>query len=514
MFKEKDITQLKEHGIKIEQVEEQLSLLQKGFHFATIAKAAKTGYGIRKLNNTAIQEYIQKYEQSMDNTRIVKFVPASGAATRMFKALHEADNLCRQPDFNPKTFQNDAYQHVTECLNKLEYFAFYPELEKVMKKKGNNLKNAMNDQHYHLVLNFLLGPEGLHYANLPKGLIAFHKYNDGARTAFEEHLVEGAGYAATSGNRVYIHLTVSPEHKKLFENLLHKTQHKYESRFKVNYELSFSIQKPSTDTISLDEKDEPFRLSNGKLLLRPGGHGALLENLNDIDADLVFIKNIDNVAPDRNKADTIKYKKALAGLLLEYQQQIFAYLSLLNKPESITDDLIKKIKDFLQDNLGTSLKTPAFPDTMETVQHLKNNLNRPIRVCGMVKNVGEPGGGPFWVSQSDGSISLQIVEASQVNHKDPEQEAMFNSSTHFNPVDIVCGIKNYQGKKFNLLQHRDPNTCFISKKYKNGKPLKAFEWPGLWNGSMSDWNTIFVEVPISTFSPVKTLHDLLRPEHQ
>ena len=344
-------------------------------------------------------------------------------------------------------------------------------------------------------------------------MIEFHKYDDGPRTAFEEHLVEGAGYALMDNGHVNIHLTVSPEHKKLFENLLDKVRSKYENLLKVKFEISFSVQKPSTDTISLDHIDEPFREKNGKLHFRPGGHGALLENLNDMDADIIFIKNIDNVQPDRLKQETILYKKALAGVLLEFQEKSFDFLSLTDNDKDLSDKKIDEIRVFLE-GMGINLDLNGITDKHDKIKLLKQKLNRPIRVCGMVKNVGEPGGGPFWVKQSGRIRSLQIVESSQVNHKDPEQEAMLHSSTHFNPVDLVCGIRNYKGEKFDLLTFRDPNTCFISKKYKNGKPLKAFELPGLWNGSMADWNTIFVEVPISTFSPVKTLHDLLRPVHQ
>ncbi|MBN1158641.1 MAG: DUF4301 family protein [Bacteroidales bacterium] len=514
MFKDKDLKQLKEHGISIKQAEEQLSFLRQGLLYARIAKNAAIGKGIRKLNNKMVQEYVNRYEQTAASRHIIKFVPASGAATRMFRALHEADSLCRQPDFNPKLFQNDAYQHVAECFNRLEDFAFYPELEKVMKKNGSSLESALNNRHYHLILNFLLEPEGLNYGSLPKGLIAFHRYENGARTAFEEHMVEGAGYAATSGNHVSIHLTVSPENEKQFRDLLQNRRKKYENRYNVHYDISFSVQKPSTDTLSLDENNMPFREPNGKLHLRPGGHGALLENLNELDADLIFIKNIDNVAPDRNKNDTITYKKALAGILFEYQEKIFSYLSLLEKTDHIADEMINEISSYLRDKLGTSKNLSTFNGKEEAVRYLQKKLNRPIRVCGMVKNIGEPGGGPFWVAETGGINSLQIIESSQVNHRNPEQEAMFSSSSHFNPVDLVCGVKDYRGNKFDLLKHRDPNTCFISKKYRNGKPLKAFEWPGLWNGSMADWNTVFVEVPVSTFSPVKTLHDLLRPEHQ
>jgi hypothetical protein len=328
----------------------------------------------------------------------------------------------------------------------------------------------------------------------------------------EEHLVEGAGYSVNSNNKVKIHLTVSPEHKTSFENLLRKVQPNYEKDYKVAFEISYSIQKPSTDTLAITDKNEPFRESNNQLHFRPGGHGALLENLNDIDADIIFIKNIDNVSHDRNKPDTITYKKALAGLLIDYQQRIFKYLRLLESTPS-SPEILKEARD-LSTELGTTINSKILSQPDQATRYLFEKLNRPIRVCGMVKNEGEPGGGPFWTVHPDGSSTLQIVESSQVNHHDPEQEAILGSATHFNPVDLVCGVRDYKGKKFNLMKFRDPNTGFISKKFKNGKPLKALELPGLWNGSMAYWNTVFVEVPVSTFTPVKTVHDLLRPEHQ
>ncbi len=354
----------------------------------------------------------------------------------------------------------------------------------------------------------------MNYGNLPKGLLTFHKYDHHSRTAVEEHLVEGSGYAANKGSVILIHLTVSPEHRNSFDQLLKKVQKKYEDEYKVRFEITYSVQKPSTDTLAIDDKNEPFRESDGSLHFRPGGHGALLENLNDIDADIVFIKNIDNVTHDRNKADTIRYKKALAGLLIHYQEKIFNYLNLLEKPKEISGKMLKEIADFLNEELGTTVNSRILQHPAEAAVYLFKKLNRPIRVCGMVQNIGEPGGGPFWTLESDGSKSLQIVESSQVNLHDPEQAAILNSSTHFNPVDLVCGIKDFHGRKFNLMEYRDPETGFISKKFKNGKPLKALELPGLWNGSMARWNTIFVEVPINTFTPVKTVYDLLRPEHQ
>jgi hypothetical protein len=513
MFKERDSKQLKEKGIDIRVAEQQIGFLRKGFPFMKLAKAATLQHGIKKLTDKQLKDYILKYDGAEGLSR-VKFVPASGAATRMFKALFEFDELFKQSNYDPKILSKEAYKHVKECFDRIKDFAFYHELEKTVSKSGSTLSNAFLNKNYHIVLSSLLSGKGMNYGSLPKGLLAFHRYGDHFRTAVEEHLVEGSGYAANQGGQVKIHLTVSPEHRKSFETLLRKVQKKYEELYHLHYNIEYSVQKPSTDTLAIDDKNEPFREADGSLHFRPGGHGALLDNLNDMDCDLIFIKNIDNVTHDRYKGDTITYKKALGGLLIHYQEQIFKYLRLLEKTNEVSPELLKEILNFLGDELGTTLSAKTKNQPSLNAEFLFNKLNRPIRVCGMVKNVGEPGGGPFWTADKDGCMSLQIIESSQVNQHDPEQAAILNSASHFNPVDLVCGVKDYQGKKFNLMHYRDPNTGFISKKFKNGKPLKALELPGLWNGSMAHWNTVFVEVPISTFTPVKTVHDLLRPEHQ
>jgi hypothetical protein len=513
MFKERDNKQLKEKGIDLKAAEQQTGFLRKGFPFMKLAKAATIHQGIKKLDDKQLKENIRKYEASGGLNR-VKFVPASGAATRMFKALFEFDALFRQSNYDPKILSREAYKHVKECFDRIKDFAFYPELEKAVSKSETTLANAMKNKDYHIILSALLGNNGMNYGNLPKGLLTFHRYGLHSRTAVEEHLVEGSGYATNKGSEVRIHLTVSPEHKTAFENLLKRVQKKYEEQFQIIFNITYSVQKPSTDTLAIDDKNEPFRETDGSLHFRPGGHGALLENLNDIDGDLVFIKNIDNVSHDRNKADTITYKKAIGGLLINYQERIFNYLKLLEKPGELSTGLLKEIVKFLSEELGTTVNSKILNQSVQAAELLFSKLNRPIRVCGMVENVGEPGGGPFFTSEGGGSMSLQIVESSQVNLHDPEQAAILNSATHFNPVDLVCGIKDYRGKKFNLVNYRDPNTGFISKKFKNGKPLKALELPGLWNGSMAHWNTVFIEVPSTTFTPVKTVHDLLRSEHQ
>ena len=347
---------------------------------------------------------------------------------------------------------------------------------------------------------------------MPKGLLLFHNYPEGARTPLEEHLVEGALYAAANGV-VNLHFTVSPEHRALFEALVQDKKAAYEQKFNVRYDISFSEQKPSTDTVAATADNEPFRTADGTILFRPGGHGALIENLNDLDADVVFIKNIDNVVPDRLKDDTITYKQLIAGVLVTMQQKTFEYMELLESGE-YTHAQLEGIIRFMRDDLGIRNPQIKYLEDADLVIYMKSKLNRPIRVCGMVKNVGEPGGGPFLVYNSDGTLSLQILESSQIDKQNADYVKMFQEGTHFNPVDLVCGLKDYKGDSYNLPDFVDPQTAFISSKSKDGKELKALELPGLWNGAMSNWNTIFVEVPLSTFNPVKTVNDLLRAEHQ
>jgi hypothetical protein len=358
-------------------------------------------------------------------------------------------------------------------------------------------------------LKALLDEDGLNYGSLPKGLLLFHCYAESPRTAIEEHLVEAAMYAKDKSGNARLHFTVSPEHKLLFESLIQSVKSKYEERFGVIFDISFSEQKKSTDTLAVDENNEPFRNNDGSMLLRPGGHGALIENLGEQKADIVFIKNIDNVVPDAYKIDTIKYKKALAGILLEIQEKIFNFLKMLE--DNPNDEVCTRIQYFYEKELCY-----IFPKDWEgdKVTYLKEKLHRPIRVCGMVKNEGEPGGGPFIAVNPDGSASLQILESSQLDMDDLTTKNHVIHSTHFNPVDLVCSYVDANGEYFDLKKYRDPATGFISIKSKDGRELKAQELPGLWNGAMSDWNTVFVEVPLSTFNPVKTVNDLLRHEHQ
>lgn len=507
MLTHEDKELLAKKGISEAQIAEQLSCFEKGFPFLQLAAAASVeNGGIMTATGDEQQKYLDVWDAyKQGDKKIVKFVPASGAASRMFKNMFEflgADYDVPTTDFEKKFFDH------------IHNFAFYNDLNAAcMDNTGKNIDALLAEHNYKAVVSNLLEAAGLNYGSLPKGLLKFHRYADGVRTPLEEHLVEGALYAAGKSGEVNVHFTVSTEHRDLFQKLVDAKVGEYAAKYGIQYHISFSEQKPSTDTIAADMDNKPFRDKDGKLLFRPGGHGALIENLNDLDVDIVFIKNIDNVVPDRLKADTVTYKKLLAGVLVTLQQQAFKYLELLDSGHYRHDELEEIIR-FVQHDLRCRKSDIKNLEDADLVIYLRKKLNRPMRVCGMVKNVGEPGGGPFLAYNPDGTVSLQILESSQIDMKDPEKKAMFEQGTHFNPVDLVCAVRDYKGKKFNLLNYVDKATGFISYKSKNGKDLKALELPGLWNGSMSDWNTVFVEVPLTTFNPVKTVNDLLREQHQ
>ena len=499
----KDKEQLSQKCISEEKLNEQLNCFKTGFPYLKLYAAASVEEGILKLTEEEQQAFAEAWDEAAKSLHIVKFVPASGAASRMFKDLFsfsEASYDVPTTDFE-KTF-----------FNNLEHYAFFCALDAQCKKLHNKgCKELLKEGEYKKIVNALLQKEGLNYGQLPKGLLLFHRYEDSVRTPAEEHLVEGALYAKEADGTVNVHFTVSPEHRSLFETHIKENVPALEEKFGVKYNISFSEQKSSTDTVAATPNNEPFRLDDGSLLFRPAGHGALIENLNDIAADILFIKNIDNVVPDRLKPETVHNKKMLAGVLVSLQKKTFNYLHLLESGQYSPIDL-QEIKLFLEKELCCKTLLPL--EGKALADYLYQKLNRPMRVCGMVPNVGEPGGGPFLVYNQDGSISLQILESSQINMDDEKSKAMFLKGTHFNPVDLVCAVKNYKGEKFNLPDFVDKNTGFISLKSKNGRELKALELPGLWNGAMSDWNTVFVEVPLITFNPVKTVNDLIREQHQ
>lgn len=515
MFTKNDIEQLASKNIELKQVEEQIQFFIKGFPFMNLVKPATIDDGILRLSEVNLKELIEFFEDSANNLEIIKFVPASGAASRMFKSLYSFIEIYEGERKGYDDFMSsNGLRTIMQFAQKIKNFAFYDDLKETLHKKGKDLDKMIMMMDYVGVIDGILKENGLNYGNLPKALLKFHKYNNTSRTSLEEHLVEGAFYA-NNNNIIKIHFTVSNEHKELFISLVNNVKNVYKKLFNANFEITYSEQKNSTDTIAVDLNNNPFRNSDNSLLFRPGGHGALIENLNDLNADIIFIKNIDNVVPDRLKQTTYDYKKALAGLLLQYQNEIFKIINEIKSNNDISDEKINIIESFLNSKLN-HVFIPHYNDfnKSQKIEYLFSKLNRPIKVCGMVKNEGEPGGGPFWAMNNDKSISLQIVESSQIDMNNSEQFEIFQKSTHFNPVDLVCGVKNYKGEKFNLLNYIDKNTGFISKKSKDGKDLKALELPGLWNGATSDWNTIFVEVPLITFNPVKTIDDLLRPEHQ
>ncbi len=506
MLQEQDLQQIKRMGVTREQVDSQLKQIATGFPFLKLKGAAGIGDGILAPDDNERGRYIAKWNEYLSKGagRVVKFVPASGAASRMFKNLF--------------AFLSAPYDVPTSDFEKLFFerihaFAFFDELDKVCRKNhAAGIDELVAKNEYKAVVESLLTDKGLNYGALPKGLLLFHNYDDGERTPMEEHLVEAALYAQ-AGGKAYVHFTVSHDHLDLFKARVAATKDKYSKKYGVEYDISFSEQKPSTDTIATTPDNMPFRNDDGSLLFRPGGHGALIANLGDIDADVIFIKNIDNVVPDRLKGDTTEYKQLLAGILISLQEKAFGYLRLLDSGCYNHEKLEEMIR-FLQRDLFCRRYDIKELEDAELVIYLKKKLNRPMRVCGMVRNAGEPGGGPFIAYNADGTTSLQILESTQIDMDNKEYVEMFKGGTHFNPVDLVCAIKNYKGERFRLPQYVDAQTGFISYKSKGGKDLKALELPGLWNGAMSDWNTVFVETPLSTFNPVKTVNDLLRPEHK
>ena len=477
MFNHEEISQIEARGISVAEVERQIENFRKGFPALPVVRAASGGDGILQLSDDEIKAAEELYNSRTTKLRTIKFVPASGAATRMFKELFEYIN------------DNKRTPGIDKLITNLEKFAFFAELAKY-------LKPQIDDKD--VVRNIVV--DGLAYGSKPKGLVTFHAYKEGARKPVEEHLVEATLYAS-NGERAAIHFTVSPEHKAGFLALLEERQSHYEKKFGIKYDVSFSEQSPATDTIAVNPDNTPFRTEDGKLLFRPAGHGALIANLDKLDADIIFVKNIDNVTTDERKGDTITYKRVLAGELLRLQERSFELLRALERGE----DRFEEAKTFLQSELCCKLPNNASNEL------IIKTLDRPIRVCGMVKNEGEPGGGPFWVGDEYGREQLQIAESSQIAKEDMH---LMKEATHFNPVDLVCGVKRYDGTKYDLTKYTDPKTGFISSKSAGGRELRAQELPGLWNGAMANWNTIFVEVPISTFSPVKVVQDLLRPEHQ
>lgn len=505
MLNTDDLSLLQAKGISEATLKEQLEAFKTGFPFLKIEASASIGNGITKFDEKEVENCIIEWDDFLAGGGVVeKFVPASGAASRMFKNMFEFMN---GENDEPTTAFEKIY------FDEIDKFAFYNALNaECVKCHGKDIPTLKTEKKYKAIVECMLKDNGLNYGFLPKALLQFHKVGDEVHTPLEEHLEEGAQYAADKDNNVNIHFTVSSEHKPEFEKLINAKVPVFAEKWGVKYNVSMSEQKPSTDTVAVDMENNPYR-EDGKLLFRPAGHGALIENLNDIDADVVFVKNIDNVVPSSLRAETIKYKKVIGGCLVKIQKQIKAYLEQLETGKYSMEEVREMVK-FLHNTLCVRYEDTKNLEDCELVLYVKNKLNRPIRVCGMVKNDGEPGGGPYIAYNSDGSRSPQILESAQFDMSKPESAELIKSGTHFNPVDLVCYIKDYKGNKFNLKNYVDKSTGLISEKSKSGTTIKALELPGLWNGSMSDWNTIFVDVPLATFNPVKTVNDLLRVQHQ
>ncbi|MEN1786297.1 MAG: DUF4301 family protein [Bacteroidota bacterium] len=505
---EKDIKQLQGKGISKAKVMDQIATFKAGIPFVSLKRAAVVGDGIIGVETTAQQDLISFFETHATQFKLLKFVPASGAASRMFKAMF---NFLEA--YNPKdeTFTDYVARTKDDAASQFkEQLAHFPFYEMLSNRIAGTY--ASEGEKIHAFVKEMLVEEGLNFGFYPKGLLPFHRYETLAVTPFEEHLKEAALYAKANGT-AHLHFTISPQHTDLFDNESENVTPRIAGNTNTEFHITYSNQKASTDTLAVYPDNTPFRNDDGTLLFRPGGHGALIENLDEQDADIIFIKNIDNVVVERDLETVAQSKKVLGGMLMKVQEKAFRYRKDLEEEKEV--DYLEVIADFVQNELNSIL--PKDFETLTITEKsdvLKARLNRPIRICGMVRNEGDPGGGPFWITDSQGNESLQIIESAQIDRSNPQQESILKGATHFNPVDLVCGIKNYKGEKYNLLDFVDAKQGFITGKTKAGKELKALELPGLWNGAMAFWNTIFVEVPTVTFNPVKTVNDLLKPSHQ
>ncbi len=508
-FLDNDLRLLEEMGIAREKVYKQIETFVEGIPYTCLERAAVVGDGILRFSKAESEKIVSKFENKSALLASLKFVPASGAASRMFKALF---NFLEA--FNPGKESLEEYlnrtgdKDIEVFIENLDRFPFYQIVQDELNEKFSDSGRALAAFVYKM-----LDPSGLNYDFYPKGILPFHHYGSHVATAFEEHLKEAADYASSKG-KAQLHFTISPQHEDLFKDTYADIKDRIEKETGTQFLVNYSFQKPSTDTIVVTPENRPFRQADGSLLFRPGGHGALIENLNEQQADIIFIKNIDNVAVPEYAKQSGKSKKLLAGVLLGIQEKAFRYASMLEE-SGLTGDMVQEIKEFLISELNVRFSDNYSSFSLgEQLDILRDKINRPIRVCGMVRNEGEPGGGPYWVRDPRNHVSLQIVESAQADLGNNDQKQIFNEATHFNPVDLVCGVTNHRGEKYNLLNFVDSDQGFISNKTKDGKALKALELPGLWNGAMAYWNTVFVEVPLLTFNPVKTVNDLLKPAHQ
>lgn len=512
-FSEADLEQIREHDLEPEAVLRHIEMFERGLPPTRLVRACGVGDGIKRLERKHLKRLSDEYAGCIADRVVVKFVPASGAASRMFRSITrflESPAKTGEPSVKDLITSGDPEKSsLAEVIKNIERFAFFPDLAEKLRAKGLTPKVEIESGHWRKILSVLMDAEGLDYARLPKGMIKFHAYPDGTRTAFEEHILEALATTRGREGRARLHFTVDPKHESLIRKHIQERRGLYETPDRP-CEISFSNQSPSTDTIAVDLDNRPLRDTHGRLVFRPGGHGALLGNLARLGADLVFVKNVDNVVPDDRKPVTYLYRTALAALLLKLQGRTHDFLDrLAARPEN--KELVKRVERFAREELGLPRLEK---DADQSAGAWFERLNRPMRICAMVRNQGEPGGGPFWVDDRKGRLSLQIVEEPQVNRNDEEQWKIYSSSTFFNPTDIACAVRDFQGRPFDLPRYVDPEAAFITRKSMGGSELKALEKPGLWNGSMAGWISIFVEAPLVMFNPVKTVNALLRPEHQ
>jgi hypothetical protein len=496
-----DRAQIVQHGLTVEQVLQQIERFKHPAPYMRLERLCLPGSGIRVLDEQQVEGCLATFATACAQGRFLKFTPASGAATRMFKSLLTANEVHDQ--------HIPPARDVLACMDGLTRFAFYDDLKAVMARDGVAIESCIARRDYRIIFDYLLTARGLGYASLPKGLLKFHRYRSGSRTPFEEHLVEAAAYVRDRNGLCRLHFTVSPQHLERFQQLLETVRPTYESRYAARFDVGFSTQHPSTDTVAVDLDNHLFRDTSGQLLFRPGGHGALIQNLNELRGDVVYIKNIDNVVPDDRKGATLHWKKVLGGYLVRLQSELFVHLAQLNSTPSsppAVGDALRFVRDAFATQVPAHLVGAGADELRD---FLIAKLDRPLRVCGMLRSDDNPGGGPFWVKGRDGMSTLQIVETAQVDPAAPDQQALLRSATYFNPVDLVCGVRDWRGEPFDLREFVDPTAVFISQKSSGGRTLKALEHPGLWNGAMAEWNTVFVEVPAATFHPVKSVNDLL-----
>ena len=503
------LNQIIESEIPEEKLLEQMGIFNKGLPFVKLNRPCIIADGITKIQESDFDTLLKLHSRVSNDSRIMKFVPASGAATRMFKDLITTFNNRQIMSLEQNLSKEIDY--TIEFIKNIKKFSFYEVLNNKLSELGYDADNIISSGNFRIILDLLLFDKGLNYSLLPKGLIPFHRYTDEIRTPFYEHLIEALDYSADNNKRARVHFTVAKEFFDEIENHLYEiTQY---LKNKGSFDISLTIQKKSTNTIAVDMNNEILLDDENNLIFRPGGHGALIENLNELNGDLVYIKNIDNIQTDDLKETTILYKKLLGGFLVQTQDKIFEFLVGLhsgNYSSSLFSEIAEFSKNILSINTGDDYE---YKSINEKAEFWKKCLDKPLRVCGMVRNSGEPGGGPFWVEDISGELSLQIVESAQIDLNNVEQKLIFNSSTHFNPVDLVCGLRDYKGNPYDLNKFIDIKMSFITIKSVGSKEIKAYELPGLWNGSMAYWNTVFIEVPDTTFTPVKTVNDLLKKEH-